>query len=242
MKRKGNIKKYQGFFKAWIIVWLILLICLISTGILEEINILLLLIVSALQSCLYVLPIYIFYILIKKIISVVFKTGNKFKSVNPYVDTTYQSEVPEEIMEDMRSSYTIQNSENNMRIAQESLDIMNKTNNLDTFFSRYETAMQHALTLEQARKADIYVSVPLGFSDSILATKSEQQGNVLKRAFENELHEINKLKTNKGKLNRIDKFIEKVKSYEDEFEFTAEDVYNEILSKLRLLKKEFEDV
>ena len=81
--------------------------------------------------------------------------------------------------------------------------------------------------------------MPDGFSQSLANIKGKVLEGVLYRSFQKELGEINKLKTDKGRLNRINKYQEKLKGmYEDVFEFVAEDAYNDVMKKLELLKKE----
>lgn len=151
-----------------------------------------------------------------------------------------QQEVPQEILNDMRTHYSMQQAANDMRIIDESLEIMENTPNIETFLSRYETAMERALTLEQAKKAGIPITLPDNFSQSLLNAKAKALAGVLYRSFEKELNEINKLKTDNGKLNRINKYQEKLEgTYEDVFEFVAEDSYNDVMQQLENLKRNF---
>lgn len=149
-----------------------------------------------------------------------------------------RQEVPQKILNDMRISYTRQQAINDMRIIDESLAIMERTSDIDTFLSRYETAMRCALTLEQAKKAGVAITLPdEGFSQSLINAKEKALSEVLYRSFDKELNEINKLKTERGKLIRIDKYQEKLKGmYEDIFESVAEDAYNDVIQKLEFLK------
>lgn len=148
-----------------------------------------------------------------------------------------RQEVPQQVSHDMRMTYTGQQASNDIRIIDESVAIMEKTSDIDTFLSRYETAMRSVLTLEQAKKAGVAIALPDGFSQSLVNAKGKALEGVLYRSFQKELDEINKLKTDKGKLNRINKYQEKLKSmYETEFEFVAEDAYNDVMQKLDYIK------
>ena len=62
-----------------------------------------------------------------------------------------QQEISKEVLNSMKTSYTGQQAINDMRIIDESLAIMTKTSDIDTFLSRYDTAMRCVLTLEQAK-------------------------------------------------------------------------------------------
>ena len=168
------------------------------------------------------------------------KPNSASKTVSmPITATVKRQEVPQEILSDMRASYTGAQALNDMRIIDESLAVMEKTSNIDIFLSRYDTAMRCALTLEKAKKAGTPIALPDGFSQSLVNAKNKALEGVLYRSFQKELDEINKLKTDKGKLNRVNKYQEKLEGmYEDVFEFVAEDAYNDVLQKLELLKKE----
>ncbi|MBO5032851.1 MAG: hypothetical protein J6D08_13375 [Lachnospiraceae bacterium] len=148
-----------------------------------------------------------------------------------------QQQVPQQTLYDMRITYTGQQAVNDMRIIDESLAIMERTSDIDTFLSRYETAMRCALTLEQAKKAGIPIVISDNFSNSLVNAKEKALEGVLYRSFQKELDEINKLKTDNGKINRINKYQQKLESlYEDEFEFVAEDAYNDVMQKIKYLK------
>lgn len=150
-----------------------------------------------------------------------------------------QSPVPKDILDDMSVEYKNEQALNDLRIIQESIEVMNQTANIETFLSRYETAMRSALTLQQAQSAGISVNVPANLSELVIKAKEEGLSGVLMKSFSNEVKEINKLKTPKGKLNRIDNYVNKLEEYyEDEFELSVPDTYNEIMSKLKLMKKE----
>ncbi len=186
------------------------------------------------------LPVFIFLIL--AIVSYV-----KYKKAKKKIDdgsievSVESSEVPKEILKDMRKSYTIQQASNDIRIARESLDIMENTENIDTFLSRYETAMQKVLTLLQAKQAGIPIKLEDNFKETLISAKKEEFGRLLYRSWGKELEKIDSLKTNKGKLSRLNKYIEKIQEiYEDEIEYVADREYEDILSKAEKLKRELE--
>ncbi len=148
-----------------------------------------------------------------------------------------QQEIPKEVLNSMKTSYTGQQAINDMRIIDESLAIMTKTSDIDTFLSRYDTAMRCVLTLEQAKKSGVPIALSDDFAQSLTDAKNQGLKGVLYRSFKKELDEINKLKTEQGKLNRINKYEEKLKEmYEDVFEFVEENAYNDVIQKLEFLK------
>ncbi len=164
------------------------------------------------------------------------KTGYETVSVAPVAKTNVMYG---ESLNSMRMLYTEQQITNDIRIIDESLAIMQETSDIDTFLSRHELAMRHVLILEQAKKAGIPITLQDGFSQSLMDIKSEALADVLCRSFKKELNEIRKLKTERGQLNRINKYQEKLRGmYEDVFEFTAEDAYNDVMQKLEDMKGE----
>lgn len=152
-----------------------------------------------------------------------------------------QEEVSGVPFSNMAGAYTGQKASNDIRIIQESLDIIEQTCDIDTFFSRYELAMRSALTLKQAKQAGVPIAVPDDLADALVKVKQEQVGKVLERSFSREREEINKLKTKNGKLNRLERYKKKLEEYyDDEFEFNTPDNFNRIMASLDLLKKEME--
>ena len=167
------------------------------------------------------IPMFIFFAII---VFFLFKPTKKEKlekanNINTYIEdvskqetipttdaikvNTIQQEVPKEVLNSIKTSYTGQQAINDMRIIDESLAIMTKTSDIDTFLSRYDTAMRCVLTLEQAKKSGIPITLPDDFSQSLTDAKNQGLKGVLYRSFKKELDEINKLKTEQGKLNQI---------------------------------------
>lgn len=149
------------------------------------------------------------------------------------VNITHSS-VPQETLNAMREAYSPMQADNDMRILQDSLQIIKKTSNLDTFFSRYDIAMQKALTLEQANKASVRIYLPTT-PQTIVAYKKRRLQQLLPIIYEKEMQGINGLKTTKGKLNRLDKFLELLNKYAQELEFVPG--YNEILDSIATIKQ-----
>ena len=146
-------------------------------------------------------------------------------------------EIPQKVLCDMRMTYTGQQAVNDMRIIDDSLKIMETTSDIDTFLSRYETAMRYVLTLEQAKKTGQQITLPDGYSQALISAKNEALSGVLYRSFKKELGEIDKLKTNGGKVNRINRYQEKLRGlYETEIQFVADEAYSDIMQKLDFLK------
>ena len=160
-------------------------------------------------------------------------TPAQIHTQTPAISATIKhQETPNHVLEDMRAVYTSQQVVDNMRIIDESLAIMARTADIDTFLSRYETTMRCALTLEQAKEAGLPVSLDNNFSKSLVNAKGNALKNVLYRSFNKEVAEINELKTKAGKSNRIEKYKQKLQEYEEEFEFIADEAYSDVMQRL----------
>ncbi len=144
--------------------------------------------------------------------------------------TTY----PEEVLASMRTAYSPVQAQSDIRILNDCVDLLQNTENLETFFSRFELAMRKAYTLDQAKAAGISISTSIT-PKYILSLKKERADYVLQCAYTNELKKIATLKTSTGKMNRIDKFINSISGYQTTFEFS--DTYENIINDLNLLKK-----
>lgn len=146
-------------------------------------------------------------------------------------------EMPEEILYNIRTTYTGQHAVNDMRIIKESLAVMEKTADIDTFLSRYKTAMRCVLTLEQAKKSGQQILLPDGYSRALVSAKNKALSGMLYRSFKKELDELKKLKTDSGKVNRINRYQEKLRGiYETEIQFIADEAYSDIMQKSEFIK------
>lgn len=148
-----------------------------------------------------------------------------------------ESVIPGEVLDSMRQNYSVQQAENDARVLNDSIHLMKSTVNLKTFFDRYELAMQKAQTLMQAQRAGIPLGIELNFTESLMTAKSSILPDLLKKSYAKELKAINNLKTVNGKMKRIEKYLDLLYTFEDEFEFESNDIYNEIVGKLNIKKQ-----
>jgi len=124
-----------------------------------------------------------------------------------------KANVPEEVYSQMRSTYTLDQVERDIEILTDCYTICSTSNNLETVISRMESGTRIAYTLLQAESAEIIdaslirrkISYFRGNEDQILS-------QALWRNYTRELSEIKKLKTDNGKRNRVNKFIDDTES------------------------------
>lgn len=162
---------------------------------------------------------------------------NKMFTSGSAVNVTVQNTstaYPKEVLDSMRTAYSPMQAQGDIRVLNDCISLMQTTNNLETFFSRYELALQKVMTLEQAKNAGIAINTPI--TSTYVMSLKNRADCVLQSTYAKELKEIDALKTPVGKRNRIDKFISFLSEYQDEFEFS--DAYRHIISDLNLLKKE----
>ncbi len=129
-------------------------------------------------------------------------------------------------------AYSEMQVDNDLRILNDCINLMQSTNNLETFFSRYELAIQKSLALEQAGTN----LNPIMTSQAIMQSKNSNLERILQTIYEKELTAINGLKTNKGKINRIDKLLETLSNYKADLQSLNN--YKKIAINLHKLKKE----
>lgn len=169
--------------------------------------------------------------------SITQQNSDTTKTIQPIIANCQNQEIPKETLSSMRMVYTRQQAFNDLRILNESIDIINKTDNIDTFLSRYEMAMRCALTLEEAKKAGVQLAIKEDYSKLLIDMHGKALQSVLYRSLNKELNIISTLESNSGKLNRINKYQQKLISlYEDEIELYAEDTYNDVMQRLESLK------
>lgn len=163
----------------------------------------------------------------------------KEKSTHSYQDTSLLS-TPNEVLQSMRQSFTFSQAQNCERIIQESLDIIRKTNNLDTFFSRSELAMQNALTLHQAEQAGISgVHNTYETCQTVFETIQKKKVLALDFSFESEKEKISKLVKPQSKIRHWEKYLEVLDKYMDEYDSDFSSEYLEIYS---YIKREIQEL
>lgn len=141
------------------------------------------------------------------------------------------SHVPSEVLNDMREYYSSVQIEGDIRILEESVELMKKTENIETFISRFELAQRTSLTLEQAILAGIAVNSSFLKFKELTKIKEQILPNLLMKSYKRMVKEANKLKTVNGKKGRYTKFLNLLEEYENYFDYL--DVYEEIIDDLK---------
>lgn len=124
--------------------------------------------------------------------------------------------------------------QNDLRILNDCIKLMQTTNNFETFFNRCELAMQKSSALESTG-LNINPEMTL---QAILQLKNSSLERILQTVYEKELSSINSLKTTKGKISRIDKLLETLSKYREDLISVSN--YKKIVLNLHKLKKELE--
>lgn len=143
----------------------------------------------------------------------------------------------------MRGSYTLNQAKEHIRILQDCLNIFEKTKNLETFFSRYEYAMQIAMTLDQATKARI-IPKTSDFPATLMKAVDSQKVRVLRDSFRDQMDKISNLKTDSAKLTHWNRYLELLGQYEDQYEFDLEleaeyiSIQERVTSEIQRLKRD----
>lgn len=165
--------------------------------------------------------------------------SQKEKSTDSCQDTSLLS-TPNEVLQSMRKAFTLSEAQNCERIIQESLDIMRRTNNLDTFFSRSELAIQNALTLRQAEQAGVSgVHHTYETYQTVFETIQRKKLLALDSSFQSEKEKISKLVKPQTKIKHWEKYLEVLDRHMDEYETDFSSEYLEIYS---YIKREIQEL
>lgn len=241
MKNKKLIKAIFGVYL--LLIGIILLFTLPTLENLSKndliFNQILVCLILILPSCFLILP--IFSKSNKNITTEVEKVSNDDVTIetdnvsinNTNLDNMF-SAYSQADLNNIKNSLTRVQINDSLRILSDCIDIITHTSNLETFFSRYNLAMTHITNLELYKYAGIVFELPMRYDD--VANFKNEACRVLQASYNKELDKINELKTNKGKINHIDKYIELLKEYEFEFDIDFSTEYEIIITSLETLK------
>lgn len=121
-----------------------------------------------------------------------------------------------------------------LKIIDDSVKLVNATVKPDVFFSRYD------LLIENLRKAS-QIENHVRFSGErpsialsrIISIREEQTSLFIRRSFEKMIEEVEKLKTPKGKGNRVDKYFSTMDVYKDKLSTKNVDLLNQLEAECR---------
>lgn len=148
----------------------------------------------------------------------------------PVQASSYAPDAPEETLQEMRQYYGAEQAQNDVRIMQESLQLIQQTTNIDTFLSRLGLVQQSALTLLQAEKAGCRGLPPgaRGACEKALEASKSAKVNFLYNSYIKETNEALRLKTPAGKRKRLEAYISKLREHEADF-MDVEDAYKKAI-------------
>lgn len=142
-----------------------------------------------------------------------------------------ETDVPIETLEQMRKYYTTVQLQDDLRILQESIDLMKYTNNIETFISRSDLAQRTSLTIEQAIMAGIHVKEIFSSSKDILSLKTALLPKLLDDSYSKMKQDAFKLKTKKGRIGRFQKYLELLEKHE--YDLDISENYEDIIHVVR---------
>lgn len=148
-------------------------------------------------------------------------------------------DIPDGVLSGMRETYSREQIKGDIRILKECLDILENTDNLETFFSRHNLAMQKTMSLMQAKKSGIKVELSDDFPKLIANVKSEACAPVLLKSYEKFKKGVEELKTAKGKKGRYLKYRDLLIEFDNEYEFDGHDEYISVLEEVEQKIKEY---
>jgi len=137
------------------------------------------------------------------------------------ISVTSTRDIPNETINDMKKYYSNMQLENDLRILEESVNLMIRTENVDTFISRYELAQRTAYTIEQAIVAGFKVKEKFISSKEVLNIKVNELPRVLSSSYKKMKKDAAKLKTDNGKLRRYTEYLNLLKENEYDLDLSA---------------------
>lgn len=106
--------------------------------------------------------------------------------------------------------------ENCTRILGDCINLIHSTCTPDVFFKRYELAVNESFDLCELAQFYPVNPDPHPIYNELLTNKTKLTNDFLQRAWNRVKEDAEKLKTEKGKLNRYSKFREEIKKYYDD--------------------------
>lgn len=178
-----------------------------------------------------ILLILFLYLLNRKKSNAMYRSNQNLQSVSSYLP-----EIPAETLRTMKRYYTAPQIQNDLRIMQESFQLVQQTTDFDTFFMRLELSQQKALTLLQAVQAGCrgITNKPqlIKNCEAVLSTVQAAKIVFLDNSYKKETTSAMQLKTKSGQYKRLTAYLERLKSYKDRF-WDAEDTYNQTVNALQ---------
>lgn len=148
----------------------------------------------------------------------------------PAQASSYAPDAPEETLREMRRHYGAEQAQNDVRIMQESLQLIQQTTNFDTFLSRLGLLQRTALTLLQAEKAGCR-GLPAGARgacEKALEASKSAKVNFLYNSYIKETNDALRLKTPAGKRKRLEAYLSKLREHEADF-MDVEEAYKKAI-------------
>lgn len=175
--------------------------------------ILILFLLSPFTGFLLVIPAIYLFLQFRKIV----RKYNKELETQNNKDLNVVCNAPCETLNEPREYYSIQHAQDDIRTIQDCLNVIEKTEEIKTFFDRHKLALRNALNLETAMKSGMSVPISKDIAKTILNIKYETREIMLMRSYSKFLSGLDGLKTSRGKINRLNKYVDLLNEYEDEF-------------------------
>lgn len=143
----------------------------------------------------------------------------------------FQPELPPTVGEG-----TVVYPEQNLRIIQDCVNIVNNTKNPDTFFERYELMEKKIDELVAIQGPKYTGQSPTELKSQIVSKRQAAIHDMIDRYYNDVSIKASALKTAKGRMNRFHTFISTLESYYDKMDDAnikyAENLYNSIIADL----------
>lgn len=166
---------------------------------------------------------------------------SNYSRVNNQTEKSLTTDVPHEVLKEMKKYYSRIQLLDDIRILQESIELMKSTKNIETFLSRSDLAQRTALTIEQAIMVGIRVKEQFTSSKEVINLKIELLPKLLDESYLKMKQNASKLKTEKGKIGRYQKYLEMLQEYEYELDLSEnfEDIISGVKQEINQLSHSY---
>lgn len=122
-----------------------------------------------------------------------------------------------------------------IEIVNDSIEILDTTDNLDTFFSKWDVINKNLQILLEGDSQGAAKEISV-ICENIEAGKSSGFRGILSRSYERVISDVEKMKTEKGKINKLNKYLAQLSQYEDSYKECGYNDFSDVIKKVAIFK------
>lgn len=120
---------------------------------------------------------------------------------------------------------------NELRIIHESTNLIDNSKNIDTVISRLEFIPEHISYLKQLEQLGLYNTIPTAndYYTEYVVLKDKKIQQAIVRCYKQVLDDASELKTEKARLNRENKYFDKLNAYKQKLSPTVQNYIDDFI-------------